>query len=494
MNVEALREYMGKICDINHALQLMQWDLKTQAPKRATDTHVASIAALSTESFKMSISDEMKSYIEIFEQDEKLDDIMKKSLKDLKRTYERSKNIPEKLYNEYTSHTAKSEMVWEEAKRKNDFESFRPYLEKTVGYNKEMAAYIDSDKDAYDVMLDNFETGLSSDQISKLFDELKGGIMPLVEAISQKERPDDSKLYGNFKEYKQKELSEYILQYIGYDFDCGRLDKSEHPFTTGTAPYDIRVTTRYDQKDIRSCLFSVIHEGGHGIYEQNISPSLIKTPLAVGTCMGIHESQSRLYENLIGKNICFWEPIYSKVAEIFTHFKDIDLVTFHRSINIVEPSLIRVDADELTYNLHIILRFELEKALFKGELEVKDLPEAWRQRMKKYLNIMPQTDAEGVLQDCHWADGSFGYFPSYALGNIYGGQFIVQMQKEVGELDYLLKEKRMDIIKDWLKNNIHHFGKMKNAAELIKDVCKSDIDVKPILKYYETKYNKLYNI
>ncbi len=494
MKVELLREYMSKMCDLNHAVQLMQWDLKTKAPKNAVDTHIAAISTLSTESFKMSISDQVKDFIETFEHDEKLDDIMKKSLKDLKRTYERSKNIPEKLYNEYTSHTAKSEMVWEEAKRNNDFESFRPYLEKIVVYNKEMAAHIDSNQNVYDVMLDNFETGLSSDKINNLFEELKKGIVPLVESISHKERVDDSKLLGNFEEYKQKELSEYILKYIGYDFDCGRLDKSEHPFTTGTAPYDVRVTTRYDKKDIKSCLFGVIHEGGHGIYEQNISPSLIKTPLAVGTCMGIHESQSRLYENILGKNIRFWEPIYSKVGEIFPEFKAIELELFHKAINIVEPSLIRVEADELTYNLHIILRFELEKDLFTGDLQVKDLPQAWREKMKKYLGIVPKTDTDGVLQDCHWADGSFGYFPSYALGNIYGGQFAAQMEKEVGTIDYLLKEQRLDIIKDWLRNNIHRFGKMKTSAELIKDVCKSDIDVKPIIDYYQNKYSRLYHL
>ncbi|WP_069997216.1 carboxypeptidase M32 [Cellulosilyticum sp. I15G10I2] len=494
MKVELLRAYMSKMCDLNHAVQLLQWDLKTKAPKNAVDTHVAAIATLSTESFKMSVSDEMKEFILTFENSDKLDDIVKSCLKDLKRTYERSKNIPEKLYNEYVSHTSKTNMVWENAKRNNDFESFKPYLEKTVAYNKEMAAHIDSGKNIYDVLLDNYETGIPADKINSLFEELKNGVLPLLESISHKERVDDTKLFGDFEKHKQKDLAEYVLKIIGYDFESGRLDESEHPFTTGTPPHDVRVTTRYDEKDIRSALFTVIHEGGHGIYEQNISPALIKTPLAAGTCMGIHESQSRLYENMIGKNISFWEPIYNKVGEIFPQFQNIELEVFHKAINIVEPSLIRVDADELTYNLHIILRYELEKALFTGDLQVKDLPEAWREKMKKYLGITPPSDTKGVLQDCHWAEGAFGYFPSYALGNIYGAQFVQKMEEEVGSLDYLLKKQRLDIIKDWLRNNIHRFGKMKTSAELIKDVCKSDIDVKPIITYYQNKYRKLYAI
>ncbi|MDF2614031.1 MAG: peptidase [Clostridia bacterium] len=494
MDDKILRKYMSRMCDLNHAAELMQWDLKTKAPKNALDTHAATIATLSTESFKMSVSDEMKGFISAFENDDKLDNILKASLKDLKRTYERSKNIPEKLYKEYITHTTKSEMVWEDAKRNNDFESFRPYLEKTIAFNKEMAAYIDSSKSIYDVLLDNFETGIPSDQINSLFEELKQGIAPLIESISHKERMDDSKFYGHFEKRKQKEFAEYMLNVIGYDLKSGRLDESEHPFTIGRAPYDVRITTRYDEKDIRSSLFCVLHEGGHGIYEQNISPALIKTPLAVGTCMSIHESQSRLYENILCKNINFWEPIYDKVGELFPQFKDISLDTFYRGINIVEPSLIRVDADELTYNMHIILRFELEKALFTGDLQVKDLREAWNEKMKEYLGIEPPTDAQGVLQDCHWAEGSFGYFPSYALGNIYGAQFVTKMEAEVGTLEYLLKEQRLDIIKDWLKNNIHRFGKMKTSTQLIQDVCKTDIDVKPIIDYYKSKYSKLYSM
>lgn len=492
MRIELLKNYMAKMNDLNHAIWLMQWDLKTKAPKKAADAHSAAITALSTEHFKMSISDELKDLIEAFEQDEKLDEMMKKCVKNLKRTYERSKNIPETLYNAYVAQVSKASQVWEAAKRQDQFESFSPYLEKIVAYHKEMAGYIDPDKGAYEVLLDNFETGISSDAICELFETLKKGIIPLVQNISQQQKIDDSNVLGTFKKHHQKELAEYILKEIGYDFQRGRLDESEHPFTIGAPPYDVRVTTRYNEKDIRSALFTVLHEGGHGIYEQNISPALIKTPLAGGTCMGIHESQSRLYENIIGKNIHFWEPLYSKVGEIFPQFQKIDLSYFHRAINSVKPSLIRVEADELTYNLHIIMRFELERALFEGDLQVKDLPAAWREKMKKYLGIEPKTDTEGVLQDCHWAEGDLGYFPSYALGNIYSAQFVQRLEVEVGRLDDLLKEQRLDIIKDWLRNHIHRHGKMKTSLEIIKDVCKSDIDVQPLLSYYKKKYSELY--
>ena len=494
MLCEKLKEYMARMYDLNHAVKLLEWDLKTKAPKNAVNAHAAAIATLSTESFKMTISDEIEQFVQAFEKNEMLDQVLKASLRELKKNYDRYKSLPEKLYNEYTEYTVRSEMVWEKAKRENDFKSFQPYLEKLVEYNKKMAPYIDESKGVYDILLDNYDTGLSAERIERLFDDLKQGLMPLLQKIGQKERFDDAKFFGHFSIERQKELSYYMLKAIGYDFNSGRLDESEHPFSTGTAPYDVRVTTHYNEKDIRTSLFTVLHEGGHALYEQNISPDLIKTPLAEGTCMSIHESQSRFYENIIGRNINFWGHYYHGIQQLFPEFEGISLETFHRGINIVEPSFIRVDADELTYNFHVILRFEIEKALFEGDLKVADLRGAWQEKMQKYLGVIPPTDAEGVLQDCHWAGGAFGYFPSYALGNIYGAQFAQQMEKKAGKLDHLLQEEKLSVITNWLKTNIHQFGKMKSANQLIHDICKNDLQVDPLITYYQNKYHMLYSL
>ena len=323
----------------------------------------------------------------------------------------------------------------------------------------------------------------------------KEGAIYLIEAISKKDKVNQHIFNGHYPIHLQEKLSNYFLDVINFDFKSGCLSESEHPFTTGiNSPYDVRITTNYDINDIRISLFSVLHEGGHALYEQNINPKLVGTRLNTGTSMGIHESQSRFFENIIGRNISFWKKHYNKVCEILPSYSNISLDKFYKGINSVEPSLIRIDADELTYNLHVIIRFELEKALFSGNLEVKDLSTAWNDKMKEYLGIIPKDDTTGVLQDCHWYSGLFGYFPSYSLGNIYSGQFLSQIEKELGPIDYLIENDRLGDINNWLKVNIHQYGLMKSPTEIIKDSCNSSIDTKPIIKYYTNKYSNIYNL
>lgn len=496
MKLEAFENYIHKMNDLSHAAMLLSWDLKTKAPKNASDSHISALTTLSTEVFKMSTDEELRGYIEDIENHEKeLDEVTVGMAKKLKKEYVRSKNIPTALYSQFVALTSKAEYVWEGAKRQNDFNSFQPYLEQIVELSKEMAHYIDPTQKAYDVLLEDFEPGIKSDQLTVIFEELRKGVVPLVEAIKTKAPIDDSQFYGHFDKEEQRKIAHYLLKQIGYNMDSGRLDESEHPFTIGTAPFDVRITTHYLKEDARSSIFSVLHEGGHGIYEQNINPRLKGTPLATGTSMGIHESQSRLYENIIGRSKAFWAPLYEEVIKIIPQYKALDLEDFYRGINRIEPSLIRTEADELTYNLHIILRFELEMALFNNEIKVKDLPEAWRYKMKKYLGVVPETDAEGVLQDTHWAGGAFGYFPSYALGNVYGAQFVHQIEKEKGySLESLLQRGQLDTVSHWLKEHIHQYGALKTPSQLIREACGEDINVRPLLTYYQNKYTQLYKL
>ncbi len=489
------KEYMQCMSDLGHAVMLMDWDLKTGAPKNAASAHISAITNLSTKQFEMSISDEMGAFLEEVEaHPEKFDEVSIWAAKKLRKDYDATKNIPTNLYSQFVRLTSEGEQAWEKAKNNNDFLRFKPYLEEIVATLKEMVHYRNPTQKPYDVLLDDFEPGLTSDDITVIFKELRDGIVPLVEAIKEKPQIDDKMFIGQFSKEEQEKLAYFMLDYMGYQMVSGKLAESEHPFTTGTAPYDVRITTHYMMEDARSSLFSVLHEGGHGIYEQNINPAFVGTPLATGTSMGIHESQSRFYENIIGRNKAFWLPIYGKVQDIIPAYKNIDLDSFYRGINKVTPSLIRTEADELTYSLHVILRFELEKALFDGSLEVKDLPEAWREKMKHYLGIVPQTDAEGVLQDIHWAGGAFGYFPSYALGNVYGAQFMKQIEKEEGSIENILAKGELGYITKWLNRNIHQYGAAKTPVEIIKASCHEGINTQPLIQYFNEKYKKIYNL
>ena len=281
---------------------------------------------------------------------------------------------------------------------------------------------------------------------------------------------------------------------MGYDFDAGKLEESVHPFTIGLSREDVRITTNYDENDFRPAIFSCIHEGGHAIYEQNIPENLSGTGLQDGASMGIHESQSRFYENIIGKSQEFWIYFYAEVKKRFTQFKDVDFEEFYKGINLVEPSFIRVDADELTYSLHIIIRYEIEKALINGEVEVEDLPELWNSKYKEYLGIEPKNDSEGVLQDVHWAGGTIGYFPSYALGNLYGAQFFNKMKKDMPSVLEDIKQGKLDSVYNWLKENIHKHGAIYTPAELIKIVTGEELNAKYFIDYLNEKYSNIYKL
>lgn len=336
---------------------------------------------------------------------------------------------------------SKAETAWEEAKGKSDFSLFSPYLEQLIEFNKRFITYWGYQEHPYDALLDLFEPGVTVKVLDQLFSELKEAIIPLVKQVTASgNKPDTSFITKAFPKEKQKELSLYFLQELGYDFDGGRLDETVHPFATTLNRGDVRVTTRYDEKDFRTAIFGTIHECGHAVYEQNIDEALSGTNLSDGASMGIHESQSLFYENFIGRNKHFWTPYYKKIQEASPEqFKDISLDDFVRAINESKPSLIRVEADELTYPLHIIIRYEIEKAIFSNEVSVEELPSLWNQKYQDYLGITPQTDAEGILQDVHWAGGDFGYFPSYALGYMYAAQLKQKMLGDIPEFDTLLE-------------------------------------------------------
>ncbi|MDQ0299270.1 carboxypeptidase Taq [Salibacterium salarium] len=490
------KELMQKMSSYEQALGLLQWDARTKAPKKGADQRSEVIGSLSTELFKLKTSEETGGLLEEILQADKdvVSNVTRQSAKELKKEYDRSIKIPEDEFREYSILTAKSESIWEEAKEQNDFEMFRPYLEKIVRFSRKFADYWGYEGHPYNALLEDFDPGMTVDTLDQVFSRLRDGLIPLVEGVtSSSNKPQTDFIFRSFPKDNQKQFSSEILSQMTYDFEAGRLDETVHPFAIGLNPKDVRVTTKYDENDFRTAVFGTIHEGGHALYEQNLPEELAGTVLSDGTSMGIHESQSLFWENFVGRNKMFWENNYDLLQSYSNgQFEDVNLDQFYHAINEAKPSLIRIEADEMTYSLHIILRYEIEKGLINGDIEVADLPKVWNEKMEEYLGVIPPNDSQGVLQDVHWSFGAFGYFPSYALGYIYAAQLHQAMRKEIPEFDQLCQKGELSSIREWLTKHVHQYGRIKSPAEIIKDATGENINPEHLLNYLSEKYKPLY--
>lgn len=494
--LSSLKEYLKRLEYLTSAIALIQWDNMVNMPSKAIEYRSEILGYLSGESYKMSTSDKIKEYIDFFSNLKDLDDITKGTIDKISREYNRNKKIPEKEYKEYMISGAISSAAWEEAKRKSDFKVFEPHLKKMVEFNQKFADYWGFEKNRYDALLDIYESGITTEKLDKVFSNLRDAIVELLNKIKKSgNNPNIEFFKGNFSKENQEKFAKKIMDKMEYDYkEAGRIDESTHPFTTNFGNKDVRITTHYYEDNFRPALFSCIHEAGHAIYEQDIPSSLQGTLLAEGVSMGIHESQSRFYENIIGRSKYFWGFFYTKALEHFPQLKDVSLEDFYRGINFVEPSLIRTESDELTYSLHIIIRYEIEKLLINGDVLVEDLPKVWNEKYKEYLGVEPKNDAEGVLQDIHWSDGSFGYFPSYALGNLYGAQFLNKMKSDIPNIYQEISKGNLSIIHEWLKNNIHKYGSIYKPIELIKRVTGEELSEKYFIEYLNKKFKEIYKI
>ncbi len=488
-------DYVKKMMNYEEALNLMFWDLRTGAPKNGVEQRSEVISMLSTELFTMSTSAEMKGYIDALEGKE-LSTKTRKIIEECRKEYDRNKKIPEAEYSAYVKLQAKAESVWETAKEQSDFAMFQPYLEELVAYKKKFISYWGHNTYKYDTLLDMYEPGMTTEILDSVFGQLRDRIVPLVKKIAASDKVLKTEpLQAHFPKEKQRDLSLALLQQLNYNFDAGRLDETVHPFAITLNPGDVRITTKYDESDFRTAVFGTIHECGHAVYEQNISSELVGTPLCDGTSMGIHESQSLFFENFIGRNKQFWYKNYSLLKSYSSgQFDDMSIDEFYDAINESKPSLIRIEADELTYALHIMVRYEIEKGLFDGDLEVKDLPRVWNEKMEEYLGIRPENDAQGVLQDVHWAGGDFGYFPSYALGYMYAAQFRHKMIQDLPHFDELLANGDIKPIREWLTNHIHQYGKLKKPLDILHDVTGEGLNATYLADYLEEKYTAIYQL
>lgn len=495
---EQFTALIQKINAYEEATSVMYWDLRTGAPKKGVGERSEAIGVLSTEAFKMKTSDEMATCLQKLEANqEALSPELLKTVQYLKKEFDLQKKIPSEDYQEYVVLCSEAESVWEEARDQNDFEMFYPYLEKIVAMTKKFIRYWgEKDGNAYNRLLDQYEHGMTTEKIDQLFAQLKETIVPLVQQIKAKNnQPNTAMIFDKFPKAGQETFNHLLLKQLGYDFDAGRLDETVHPFAIGLNQGDVRITTRYDEHDFRSAIFGTIHECGHALYEQNFNPKLKGLPISNGASMGIHESQSLFYEHFIGHHEGFWQHNYEALQKASPEqFNDVPLEDFLRAINASKPSLIRIEADELTYALHIMIRYEIEKEIFNGEVDLKELPKIWNDKYEEYLGIRPSNDAEGVLQDVHWSGGMFGYFPSYALGYMYAAQLHHAMRKELTNFDELCHNGEFEPILQWLSKHIHQHGMMKTPLELIQDATGEVLDAKYLTTYLKEKYTALYEL
>lgn len=499
MSVEqSFLDYVKKIGAYQEALGVLYWDMRTGAPKKGIDQRSEVVGVLATDVFNLSTSDELKGLLDQMELElDSVNEVSKRVFEEVKKEYNLSKKIPADEYKKFVVLQSKSESVWEEAKDKNDWNMFQPYLTEMVSTLKKFVEYWGvTDNNSYNVLLDQYEPGMTTEILDQVFSELRERIVSLLKRISESpNQPNTDFLFKSFDKQKQESFSLDILKQLGYDFDAGRLDETVHPFATGLNRGDVRITTKYDEFDFRSAVFGTIHECGHAIYEQNVAEELTGTPLAGGASMGIHESQSLFYENFVGRNPKFWEQNYEMLQSYSPEqFGEVPMEDFLRAINEVKPSLIRIEADELTYALHIMIRYEIEKGLFNGNLKVEDLPKIWNSKYEEYLGVRPSTNAEGILQDVHWAGASFGYFPSYALGYIYASQFKAAMQKDIPQFDSLLEQGDLAPIKEWLTQNVHQYGALKKPLDILKAATGEGLNGNYLADYLEEKYTRIYKL
>jgi carboxypeptidase Taq len=418
------------------------------------------------------------------------------NVREIRRTFNRQTHLPRRLVEELAAVASLSERAWSEARRAADFARFRPWLEKVIALKQREAEALALTADPYDALLDGYEPGARADQLAVLFDALRHELVPLVNALTYgPRRPGTACLGGDYPVERQRVFCEAVAAGVGFDFRRGRLDTTTHPFFSPLGPGDCRITTRFDERTFCGGLFALLHEVGHGLYEQGLPAEHDGTPLGEAPSLGLHESQARLWENGVGRSRAFWQHFLPAARAAFPgQLAGVSLDEFHFAVNAVEASLVRVGADEVTYNLHILIRFELERALLSGDLAARDLPGAWGEAYRHYLGVVPQNDAEGCLQDGHWAAGMFGYFPTYTLGNVFAAQLLARARQELGDLDGAFALGDFGGLLGWLREKVYRPGGRWSASRLVERVTGSPPDQRPLVEGLRAKYGELYGI
>ena len=492
--MQEIKGYLRRIELLGNAMGVLNWDLEVNVPPGGVKGRAEVLGYLSGEMYKLITAPEAGEYIAWLEQQNLTDPVHKGMLREMKKSYERLVKIPADRFVAFSRLTSEAQAVWAESRRRNDYEMFKPYLKQIMDFEKEFVGYLGYKQNKYDTLLDQYEPDMTTAVLDKVFGDLRDKLVELLTELRERGKaPNNDFLKGHYPADKQKALNREVLKLMGFDFNRGRVDISAHPFTTSFFNGDVRITNRYDEEYFLSSFFSAMHEGGHALYEQDISDELYGTGLATGVSMGIHESQSRFYENMIGRSKGFWEYFFPTVVKEFPNLSGARPEDMYKAVNTVEPSLIRTEADELTYAMHIIIRYEMEKAFINDEITVDEAPEVWNEKYEKYLGIRPKDYSSGILQDTHWSGGMVGYFPSYALGNLYAAQFLNAMKKDM-DVEELLREGNLEPIHQWLKDKVHKHGAVYTPSELVEMVTGEPLNPQYFVDYLAAKLRTVYNI
>lgn len=491
-----LKELLGEVSDLNKAASVLSWDQQVNMPPGGSEGRGQQLATLGKIAQEKFTADEIGKLLDDLKQeyaDGDSDDAA--MIRVAARNYDKAIRVPAEFVAEQAIVSTKAFEAWVDARRKSDFSIFLPHLEKNVELVKKYVSFFPPADHPYDTLLDDYEPGMKTAEVEAIFDGLRPKQVKLIKAIAATKQVKDDFLHNKYNEKKLWDFGVNVITQYGYDWNRGRQDKAPHPFETSFNVNDVRITTRFEADNPMATLFSTFHESGHAMYEQGVNPAYERTPLANGTSLAVHESQSRMWENLVGRSLTFWEHFYPKLKKTFPSQLDgVSLKSFYKAINKVEPSFIRVNADEATYNLHIMLRLELEIGMVEGSIAIKDLPEIWNAKMQEYFGITPPNDAMGVLQDVHWSYGSIGYFSTYALGNLVSAQLWEKINKDIRDLDDQIRLGNFSELLGWLRTKVHVHGHKYDPQDLVHMVTGSKITPEPYVRYLTKKYNEIYGL
>ncbi len=496
-NMGDKEEFMSRVNDL-YRFEAIQghlgWDQETIMPAKGAKARGEILAWLASQRHDRLIDSKLGELITKLE-DQNHDDFFMANVREMRRKYDEAVKLPTEFVSEFTKARSEALIAWQKARSESDFSLFAPHLESMVKLTQQKVDYLGCDTTPYDVLLDEYEVGMTVEDYDPLFSGLKQRLVPLLAKIMDSNieiprLPEDMTFHVD----GQEEFCKKVSNAMGFDFDAGRMDRSTHPFCAGLWPEDTRFTTRFDEKDPFSCLYAVMHESGHGLYEQGLPRDHSYSPVGMAVSLGVHESQSRFWENQIGRTANFWKIAMPWFKEEFPDCPDWDFETLDLVANEVKPDFIRVEADEVTYNLHIMIRYEIEKLIFNEGLQVKDIPSTWNKMMKDWFGIEVPNDSLGCLQDIHWSMGAFGYFPTYTLGNLYAAQLLQKMAEDLGDIDQIIGSGDWSNMLDWLRERIHAKGSLMTPSELIKSATGDAPNPEPFLDYVEKKYSKLYGL
>lgn len=489
------RKIMNNIERLNNIINTLAWDMRVNLPPQAAEYRSEVIGYLSDNIYSLKVSDELKDSADYLESCEDNDEITKAMIKKAQREYLKLKSVPQKLYSDFAEHNLKSEVIWQEARKKNDYNMFKEYLKRQFDFKKEFSSCWGFEHNIMNGLMDETEPGMTTEKVDKIFEDLKSFICPFLDEIKNSKIQYSKKaIYGQYPIEKQRSFCKNMIKKVGYNLNAGRLDESAHPYTHVNNPNDVRITTRYFENDFTNAAISTMHELGHAVYWQNFSEKLVGTTLAASVSCGMDEGEARFFENIIGKSKSFWKYFLPIAKTYFSALDDMSVGKLYNCINSIHVNPVRLNADELTYNLHIIMRYEIEKMIFNGDVSYDDLPELWNSKCEDYFGVRPLNDSEGILQDMLWGSGYIGYFQNYVIGNFYDGHLLNKIKKDIPDMYEQIEVGNFKEILSWQIKNVYQYGAIYEPSELLMKITGEELSAEYYIEYLRDKFTEIYNL